>query len=107
MSWANFTPALAPKQQWGKSSQHLTQPLGLQGGTWQGRGLRGALITTTTLQPREPGGGVMQAIYSQGLRASRAGSTKGLTQSCRGLGVHGLLGPAGRVEACRECRQTS
>ena len=49
----------------------------------------------------------MQAIYSQGLRASWAGSTEGVTQSCGGLGVHGLLGPGGRVEVCQECGQTS
>lgn len=59
------------------------------------------------LQPREPGAGVMQATYSQGLWASQARSTEGLTQSCGGLGVHSLLGLGGRVEVCQECEQTS
>lgn len=73
-----------------------------------GQGSRGgALITTTTLQPREPGAGVMEAIYSQGLWASQAGSIEGLTPLCGGLGVHGLLGRGGRVEVCQECGQTS
>lgn len=49
----------------------------------------------------------MEAIYSQGLWASQAGSIEGLTPLCGGLGVHGLLGRGGRVEVCQECGQTS
>lgn len=78
----------------GKSSQLLAQA-GAPVQDVAGQGSRGALITTTTLQPREPGAGVMEAIYSQGLWASQAGSIEGLTPLCEVWSAWSA-GPGGR-----------